>query len=347
MIGYSFQKRGHQNNGGMLGGKLPATVVLPALNPRAFNFLKVAANECIGAVSLARCDYRVVVNKWPVYRRHIMLVSTDLRPQVRSAAWAAVLLHNATRRRRSQRLPPVSPNPQVLLRADLAAAAAFMRASSLPCLFFNSWSAGASVNHFHFQAMDEAPPVVHLQTVAVAVSPAMATAGVGGGVQGGAALLRLRGFPAHHTVVRLLPEGGGGVGRGELRGAAGAATAGAEVSATEGEAAEGAESAFTEAAVGRLWALVRAMQRADQPHNLLFFRGLAVVVGRSRDPRRRGRFHAGCGGIDLGCNEFAGWFTAFTQEAFDEYDARAARLAMQECSEICVTPALPDSRARL
>ena len=76
------QKRGHQNNGGMLGGDLPATEVLPPLDPKAFNFLKVESHECLGAVTLAQCTYRIVVNKWPVYTRHVMLVSNDLRPQV-------------------------------------------------------------------------------------------------------------------------------------------------------------------------------------------------------------------------------------------------------------------------
>ena len=57
-----------------------------------------------------------------------------------------------------------------------------------------------------------------------------------------------------------------------------------------------------------------------------------MVVGRHKDPRRRGRFHTGCGGVDFGCNEFAGWFTAFTEESFAELDADAVAAAMRDCS---------------
>ena len=235
---------------------MPATEVQPELEPRAFNFLNVAARECIGAAILGALRYRVIVNKWPIYKRHVMLVSDELRAQV-------------------------------LLRADLTAAAMFLQQAELPCLFFNSWSAGASVNHFHFQAMDQRVPIMDCEVVVVPPcdnAPSSAPA------------LQLRGFAAHHTVVRLLPK-----------------TSPVDAAA----APAGKESAFTDAGVEQLWRLVSAMQAANQPHNVFFFDGLAVVVGRNVDPRRRGRFHQGCGGIDLGCNELAGWFTAFTREAFD------------------------------
>jgi hypothetical protein len=277
-----FQKRGHQNgNGGMRGGELPATEVRPPLDRAAFNFLKVDPAECLGTVTLAQGGaYRLVVNKWPIYRRHVLLVSDELRPQV-------------------------------LRRADLAAAAAFMRRpAALPCLFFNSWSAGASVNHFHFQAADQRLPIMDCEVVAAAAAASSA--------------LQLRGFPAHHAVVRMLP------------GAVGAAAAPAEEEGGGEGVCEEMGAAFTDAAVEQLWRLVRAMHASDQPHNAFFFGGLAVLVPRSRDPRRRGRFHRGCGGVDFGCNEFGGWFTAFTEDAFEQYDAVAAAAAMQECSEAIV-----------
>ena len=295
-----FQKRGHQNGGGMRGGELPATEVRPPLDRGAFNFLRVAPAECLGVVALlaqgGESTYRLVVNKWPIYRRHVLLVSDELRPQV-------------------------------LRRADLGAAAAFMRRplkNRLPCLFFNSWSAGASVNHFHFQAADQRLPIMDCEVVAVAAAVAAAAAGGQHPSSAAAAssALQLRGFPAHHAVVRLLP------------GAVGAAAA-----PEEGRGEGGGEdlgAAFTDTAVEQLWRLVSAMQASNQPHNAFFFGGLAVLVPRSRDPRRRGRFHRGCGGVDFGCNEFGGWFTAFTEDAFEQYDAGAAAAAMQECSEAIV-----------
>ena len=78
-----FQKRGHKNKGGMRGGDLPATQVCPPLKSGSFNFLKVSPREQLGLAVLARRAYRVIVNKWPIYSRHIMLVSEELRPQVR------------------------------------------------------------------------------------------------------------------------------------------------------------------------------------------------------------------------------------------------------------------------
>ena len=78
-----FQKRGHKNKGGMRGGDLPATQVCPTLKSGSFNFLKVSPREQLGLAVLARRAYRVIVNKWPIYSRHIMLVSEELRPQVR------------------------------------------------------------------------------------------------------------------------------------------------------------------------------------------------------------------------------------------------------------------------
>lgn len=106
----------------------PPTVVVPEFNPAAFNFSKINPTEVLWELSLGNQTYKLITQKFPVASNHMLLTTSELRPQV-------------------------------LTRADLVALKEFQKVSEFNVIF-NSWSAGSSVNHFHVHLTDEALPVL-------------------------------------------------------------------------------------------------------------------------------------------------------------------------------------------
>ena len=110
------------------GGPLQAvSCVAPPLHPSAFNFSKVHADEVLFAVADER--YSVIVNMYPLARRHVLLCSTEVRPQQ-------------------------------LIKDDVGAIAALLSASPGLSAWYNSWGASASVNHMHVHIVDDALPAL-------------------------------------------------------------------------------------------------------------------------------------------------------------------------------------------
>ena len=114
-------------------------------------------SERLADITLQGDAYSVLVNKFPLFQRHMLLVSK---------AW----------------------RPQILTGQDIAAVHALCSESGLYA-YFNSWCAGASVNHLHLHVVDEAPPLC-----ALPLDPSP-----GGTMQA-------RGYPAHHVAFPL-PDG--------------------------------------------------------------------------------------------------------------------------------------------
>jgi len=106
-------------------------LVCTPFDPKAFNFTKIRNDkERVMGVQLETGPYEVLSNKFPLFPKHMLLVSKQLVPQQMTA-------HH------------------------LAAIRELLRASSF-CAYFNSWCASASVNHFHCHLIDELPPVGRL-----------------------------------------------------------------------------------------------------------------------------------------------------------------------------------------
>lgn len=159
-------------------------VVQPALfGADKFNFTKVLDAERLvphvalaieplasttddGAVSsVRRASYSVLVNKFPLAYLHVLLVASELRPQV-------------------------------LTRHDLYAAIDFVTHHTRELfVFFSSWSAGATVNHLHMQLYPRAD--VPLFTLAVEPEPEHTSSALG-------ARYSVRDYPAAHHVYDVL-----------------------------------------------------------------------------------------------------------------------------------------------
>lgn len=94
---------------------------------KGFNFSKIRNDrERIMAVHLSSGPYEILTNKFPLFHKHMLLVSKLLVPQ------------------------------QMTFN-HLTAICQLLQACSF-CAYFNSWCASASVNHFHCHIIDELPP---------------------------------------------------------------------------------------------------------------------------------------------------------------------------------------------
>jgi len=99
-----------------------------------FNFSKIRnERERIMSVHLPAGPYEVLTNKFPLFHKHMLLVSKLLVPQ-------QMTYHH------------------------LSAVTQMLQACSF-CAYFNSWCASASVNHFHCHIIDEVPPVADFPLV--------------------------------------------------------------------------------------------------------------------------------------------------------------------------------------
>lgn len=99
-----------------------------------FNFSKIKNDrERIMSVQLPAGPYEVLTNKFPLFQKHMLLVSKLLVPQ------------------------------QMTFN-HLSAICQLLQACSF-CAYFNSWCASASVNHFHCHIIDESPPVTDFPLV--------------------------------------------------------------------------------------------------------------------------------------------------------------------------------------
>lgn len=101
-------------------------LVCTPFNPAAFNFTKIR-NPGEVLLRIPEMPYQLLTNKFPLFKRHMLLVCTELVPQ------------------------------QMTLR-HLTALTRLLQPTSF-CAYFNSWCASASVNHFHCHVIDEMPPV--------------------------------------------------------------------------------------------------------------------------------------------------------------------------------------------
>lgn len=109
-------------------------LVCTPFDPSGFNFTKIRDDrERIVSVDLPTGPYDVLTNKFPLFQKHMLLVSKLLVPQ------------------------------QMTLN-HLTAIVQFLQACSF-CAYFNSWCASASVNHFHCHIVDEVPPVAEYPLV--------------------------------------------------------------------------------------------------------------------------------------------------------------------------------------
>lgn len=99
-----------------------------------FNFSKIRNDrERIMSVHLPAGPYEVLTNKFPLFQKHMLLVSKLLVPQ------------------------------QMTFN-HLSAVSQLLQACSFSA-YFNSWCASASVNHFHCHIIDESPPVTEFPLV--------------------------------------------------------------------------------------------------------------------------------------------------------------------------------------
>lgn len=99
-----------------------------------FNFSKIKNDrERILVLQLQAGPYEVLTNKFPLFHKHMLLVSKLLVPQ------------------------------QMTFN-HLSAVVELLQACSFNA-YFNSWCASASVNHFHCHLIDEVPPVAELPLV--------------------------------------------------------------------------------------------------------------------------------------------------------------------------------------
>lgn len=133
-----------------------ATLVRPPIFPDRFNFTRVRAEERLIELELAGGAYSVLPNKYPACRCHLLLVARDLRPQVLS-------------------LQDLQALQELLGRCSFNA-------------FYNSWSAAASVNHLHFQLLDDDTPLLRFPIQPAATAAARGLIG------------HASGFPACHQV---------------------------------------------------------------------------------------------------------------------------------------------------
>lgn len=111
-------------------------LVCTPFDPAAFNFTKIRnPGEILLELRLPGNEvaYRLLTNKFPLFKRHMLLVCTALVPQQMSGS-------------------------------HLSAITELLRSTSF-CAYFNSWCASASVNHFHCHVIDEFPPVTELPLV--------------------------------------------------------------------------------------------------------------------------------------------------------------------------------------
>jgi len=99
-----------------------------------FNFSKIRnERERIMTVHLSSGPYEMLTNKFPLFHKHMLLVSKLLVPQ-------QMTIHH------------------------LSAVSQLLQACSFNA-YFNSWCASASVNHFHCHLIDESPPVADFPLV--------------------------------------------------------------------------------------------------------------------------------------------------------------------------------------
>jgi len=109
-------------------------LVRTPFDPSGFNFSKIKnEKERIMTVQLPAGPYEVLTNKFPLFPKHMLLVSKLLVPQ-------QMTFHH------------------------LSAVSQLLQASSF-CAYFNSWCASASVNHFHCHLIDEFPPITDIPLV--------------------------------------------------------------------------------------------------------------------------------------------------------------------------------------
>jgi len=119
-------------------------LVCTPFNPDGFHFGKIRNDrERLLRLALSTGRYDVLTNKFPLFPKHMLLVSDSLVPQQ-------------------------------MTRHHLAAITELLKASTF-CAYFNSWCASASVNHFHCHLIDEFPPVT--------AYPLVAGPMIGGGVR--------------------------------------------------------------------------------------------------------------------------------------------------------------------
>lgn len=112
--------------------------VCTPFDPDAFHFGKIRnPAERLLRLQLTGGRYDLLTNKFPLFPKHMLLVSASLVPQ-------------------QMTLP------------HLRSVGELIRPSSF-CAYFNSWCASASVNHFHCHVIDELPPVAKLALVPGAV----------------------------------------------------------------------------------------------------------------------------------------------------------------------------------
>lgn len=109
-------------------------LVCTPFDPMGFNFTKIMDDrERIVSVDLATGPYDILTNKFPLFHKHMLLVSKLLVPQQMTFNHLTAIVH-------------------------------LLQACSF-CAYFNSWCASASVNHFHCHIIDECPPVTEFLLV--------------------------------------------------------------------------------------------------------------------------------------------------------------------------------------
>mmetsp|Transcript_23106 Transcript_23106/g.66204 ORF Transcript_23106/g.66204 Transcript_23106/m.66204 type:complete len:380 (-) Transcript_23106:462-1601(-) len=112
--------------------------VCTPFDPDAFHFGKIRnPAERLLRLQLTGGRYDLLTNKFPLFPKHMLLVSASLVPQQ-------------------------------MTMPHLRSVGELIRPSSF-CAYFNSWCASASVNHFHCHVIDELPPVAKLALVPGAV----------------------------------------------------------------------------------------------------------------------------------------------------------------------------------
>jgi hypothetical protein len=118
-------------------------------------------------------DYQVVTNKYPLAFRHVLLVASEIRPQI-------------------------------IRRADVYAAIDFVtNYTNELFVFFSSWSAGATVNHFHMQLYPSADiPIFALPSQAKA-----SDRGSSSSSDNNKAQRTIRDYPAANTVYEMQAAG--------------------------------------------------------------------------------------------------------------------------------------------
>lgn len=105
----------------------PQWLVKTPFDPSAFNFQRVHAREKLLKLQVSTGRYYLLPNRYPLFACHLLLVAEELQPQQMNPAHISAVV-------------------------ELVSGCSF-------CAYFNSWTGGASVNHFHCHIIGEQPPI--------------------------------------------------------------------------------------------------------------------------------------------------------------------------------------------